>query len=80
LARAAMPFFLVHQPIILVIAYFVVRWDAGIAPKYAVLMPTAFVLSALLAWLLSSLPGVSMLLGVKRVKAPSESGPSATKS
>jgi glucan biosynthesis protein C len=66
LARAAMPFFLVHQPIILAIAYYVVGWNAGIATKYVVLMPTAFVLSAVLAWLLSVLPGVSMLFGVKR--------------
>ncbi|MEV0285954.1 MULTISPECIES: acyltransferase [unclassified Kribbella] len=65
-ARAAMPFFLVHQPIILLIAFYVVEWDAGIWSKYAVLLPTAFVLSATLAWLLSTVPGVSVLFGVKR--------------
>jgi hypothetical protein len=51
---------------ILLIAYYVVRWNAGIAPKYAVLMPSALLISALLAWLLSTLPGVSMLFGIKR--------------
>jgi surface polysaccharide O-acyltransferase-like enzyme len=66
LARAAMPYFIVHQPVILAIAYFVVTWDAGIGPKYAVLLPTAFAVSALLAWLLSSVPGVSQLFGVKK--------------
>lgn len=66
LARAAMPYFIVHQPVILALAYVVVTWDAGIGPKYAVLLPTAFALSALLAWLLSSLPVVSQLFGVKR--------------
>jgi peptidoglycan/LPS O-acetylase OafA/YrhL len=66
LARAAMPFFLIHQPVILLLAYYVVRWDAGILPKYAVLMPAAFVISAVLAWVLSTVPGVSMLFGVKR--------------
>jgi glucan biosynthesis protein C len=66
LARAAMPYFIVHQPIILAIAYVVVRWDPGIWTKYAVLMPAAFALSAVLAWLLSAVPGVSMLFGVKR--------------
>lgn len=68
LARAAMPYFIVHQPIILAIAYFVVQWDAGILTKYAVLMPAAFALSAGLALLLSALPGVSTLLGVKRAR------------
>ncbi|TDW22558.1 acyltransferase family protein [Kribbella kalugense] len=67
LARAAMPYFIVHQPIILAIAYYVVRWDTGIGAKYAVLLPTAFALSAVLAWLLSVLPGISTLFGVKRV-------------
>lgn len=69
LARAAMPFFIVHQPVILAIAYFVVRWDAGLGAKYAVLLPTAFAASAAFAWLLSSLPVVSRLFGVKRAGA-----------
>jgi glucan biosynthesis protein C len=69
LARAAMPYFLVHQPIILAIAYYVVRWDAGIGVKYAVLLPAAFAVSAVLAWLLSTVPGISMLFGVKRVES-----------
>lgn len=65
-ARAAMPFFLVHQPVILLIAYNVVDWNASILTKYAVLMPTALVLSIALALALSALPGVSTLFGVKR--------------
>jgi glucan biosynthesis protein C len=66
LAQAAMPFFLVHQPVILAIAYYVVGWDASIAAKYAALLPTAFAVSALLAWLISVIPGLSLLFGVKR--------------
>jgi peptidoglycan/LPS O-acetylase OafA/YrhL len=71
-ARAAMPFFLVHQPVILVIAYYVVDWNAGIGAKYAVLMPAALLASAGLAWLLSALPGVPILFGVKRTRVPVE--------
>lgn len=66
LAQAAMPFFLVHQPVILAIAYYVVGWDAGIAVKYAALLPAAFVVSAVVAWLISIGPGLSLLFGVKR--------------
>jgi glucan biosynthesis protein C len=65
LARAAMPFFIVHQPIILVIVYYVVEWNASILAKSVVLMPAAFITSAALAWLLSATPGVSALFGVK---------------
>ncbi|MEU4392169.1 acyltransferase [Kribbella sp. NPDC023855] len=64
-ARAAMPFFLIHQPVILLIAYYVVEWNASIATKYAVLMPTALLLTTALAFTLSALPGLSTLLGVK---------------
>jgi peptidoglycan/LPS O-acetylase OafA/YrhL len=72
LARAAMPFFLVHQPIILLIAYYVVDWNTGLWTKYVVLLPAAFVVSAALAWLLSTLPGISTLFGVKRQRMPVE--------
>jgi surface polysaccharide O-acyltransferase-like enzyme len=68
LARAAMPYFIVQQPVILAIAYFVVQWDAGIWAKYAVLLPSAFAVSAALALLVSSLPGIPILFGVKPVK------------
>jgi peptidoglycan/LPS O-acetylase OafA/YrhL len=75
LARAAMPFFLVHQPIILLIAYYVVEWNAGLGAKYAVLVLAAFLVSAGLAWLLSVLPGISVLVGVKRSQVPVEQRP-----
>ena len=32
-----MPFYLVHQPVIIVIAYFVVQWDTGIPLKILVI-------------------------------------------
>ena len=79
LARAAMPFFLVHQPIILLIAFYVVDWNAGLWSKYAVLLPAAFLVSAGLAWLLSTLPGVSVLFGVKRQSVPVEERPDRPK-
>ncbi|SRR6266545_1075755 len=62
---AAMPFFLVHQPVILAIAFFVVRWDAGIALKLPAVLASSFVASAALAVGLSRLPYVSTLFGVK---------------
>ena len=64
-AAAAMPFFLVHQPVILAIAFFVVRWEAGVLPKWAVIVLSSFVLSAALATALARLPLVSTMFGVK---------------
>lgn len=70
-SAAAMPFFLVHQPVILAIAYFVVRWDAGILPKWAAIVLSGFVVSALLAIALARLPLISTMFGVKRATRPS---------
>jgi peptidoglycan/LPS O-acetylase OafA/YrhL len=66
---AAMPFFLVHQPVILAVAYVVVQWHAGIAVKLPAVLGISLILSAALAFGLSRLPYVSTLLGVKRVPA-----------
>jgi glucan biosynthesis protein C len=40
-----LPFFVVHQPVILAIAYFVVQWEAPIAIKLLVVVLSAFVVS-----------------------------------
>ena len=66
IAQAAMPFFIVHQPVILFVAYYVVRWDAGIPGKLTFVFLLSFVVSAALAWLLSRIPVISLLFGAKR--------------
>ena len=43
--EALLPFFVVHQPVIIVIAYFVVQWDGGLVPKLLVLVLGAFAVS-----------------------------------
>ena len=63
---AAMPFFLVHQPVILAIALFVVRWSAGIAVKWGVIVLASFVATAALATALARVPVLSAMFGVKR--------------
>jgi hypothetical protein len=40
-----MPFFLVHQPVILIIAFFVVQWSVGIIPKLVVVVVSSFLIS-----------------------------------
>jgi glucans biosynthesis protein C len=55
-ADAAMPFLLVHQPVILALAFFVVGWHAGIPAKLVVLLVTSFAASACAAWVLGHTP------------------------
>ena len=64
-SAAATPFFLLHQPVILAIAFPVVRWAAGIPLKLAVVLLGSFAVSAALAVAVTRLRHVSALFGVK---------------
>ena len=44
--EAALPFFVLHQPAIVVIAFFVVQWNVGILPKLLTVVVSSFVVSA----------------------------------
>lgn len=65
---AAMPFFLVHQPVILSVAFFVVRWPAGIAVKWLAVLVSSLTVTVVLATGLCRIPYLSVLFGVKRRK------------
>jgi len=41
--EAVLPFYILHQTIILIIGFFVVQWSMGIAPKYFIIASTSFV-------------------------------------
>ncbi|WP_328472201.1 acyltransferase [Actinoplanes sp. NBC_00393] len=42
LAAAALPLYILHQPIVVAVAYLVVRWDLPIAVKYLVIVVVSF--------------------------------------
>jgi peptidoglycan/LPS O-acetylase OafA/YrhL len=41
--EAVLPFYILHQTVILIIGFFVVQWSIGIAPKYFIIALTSFV-------------------------------------
>jgi peptidoglycan/LPS O-acetylase OafA/YrhL len=43
--EGAYPFYLLHQTVILAVAYLVVRWELGVWPKYAVVVAVSFTLT-----------------------------------
>jgi peptidoglycan/LPS O-acetylase OafA/YrhL len=61
----AMPFFLIHQPVILAVAFFVVRWNSGIAVKLPAVLTISLAITVPLAIGLARIPYLSTLLGVK---------------
>ena len=46
------PFFLIHQPVIILISYFVVQWEAGISAKLVTVVIGSFLISIVLVELL----------------------------
>jgi glucan biosynthesis protein C len=66
-----LPFFVVHQPVILAIAYFVVQWEASIAFKLLVVILGAFAVSIGLTELVKRVGILRVLFGMKPLpKAP----------
>jgi len=43
--EAALPFFVLHQPVIIVIAFYVVQWEVGIPIKLPVVVASSFIVS-----------------------------------
>ncbi|MBW4517648.1 MAG: acyltransferase family protein [Timaviella obliquedivisa GSE-PSE-MK23-08B] len=44
-SKASYPFYLVHQPIIVAIGFYIVKWQTGIPQKFIIISTTALVLS-----------------------------------
>lgn len=64
--QSIMPFYLLHQPAIIVIAFYVVQWDAGLLTKMGVVVVGSFVATlALYELLVRRVAPVRTLLGVK---------------
>jgi peptidoglycan/LPS O-acetylase OafA/YrhL len=69
---ASLPFFVVHQPVILAFAYFVVQWQASIKLKLLVVILGAFAASiALTEFIIKRVGILRLLFGMKVLsKAP----------
>ncbi len=61
-----MPFYLLHQPVIIVIAYFVVQWEAGILVKLFIVVISSFLITlGLVELLIRPFKPTRMLFGMK---------------
>lgn len=69
---AILPFFVVHQPVILAIAYFVVQWEATIAIKLLVVVLGAFVVSIGLTELVIKRAGILRVIFGMKAEQPAK--------
>lgn len=61
-----MPFYLLHQPVIIVVSFFVVQWNAGILVKLPIVVVSSFVITrGLVELLIRPFRPMRMLFGMK---------------
>jgi glucan biosynthesis protein C len=73
-----LPFYILHQPIILLIGYFVVQWHATIAAKYLFITATSFAAVMLVyEFLIRRIPPVCYIFGIGRKKRPQTAQPAS---
>ena len=61
-----MPFYLIHQPVIILIAFFVVQWDAGILVKLLIVVIGSFLITiGLVELLIRPFKPMRTLFGMK---------------
>jgi len=80
--EAILPFFVIHQPVIIVIAFFIVQWNAGIWPKMLVVFVGSFLVSIGLVELLIKRVGTLRVMfcmkGISAVQGQFVSAPHRT--
>jgi surface polysaccharide O-acyltransferase-like enzyme len=64
---ALMPFYVLHQPVIVILGYFLREWDVPILLKYPVLAGSAFAIIMSIYWaVIRPFPAVAFWFGVKK--------------
>jgi peptidoglycan/LPS O-acetylase OafA/YrhL len=72
-AKIAYPFYILHQTVIVVIAYYVVQWEAGVAAKFVVVSTGALIVTTLLCELVRLTNVTRALFGMPRLRVSSAS-------
>jgi len=71
--EAVLPFYILHQTIILIIGFFVLQWSVGIAPKYFIITSTSFVvIMAIYELLVRRINVLRFLFGMRLKKKTTE--------
>ena len=69
--EAVLPFYILHQTIILIVGFYVIQWSMGIAPKYFIICTTSFVaIMAIYDLLVRRINVLRFLFGMRLKKKP----------
>jgi glucan biosynthesis protein C len=70
--EAVLPFYLLHQTVILCVGWFVIPWNMGILPKFLIIAVVSFILiMALYELLIRRINIVRFFFGMRPKKKPS---------
>jgi uncharacterized membrane protein len=69
--EGVLPFYVLHQTVIVSIGYFVVQWSAGIGPKYAIIAAASFTVTMLLYEMARRVNVLRFLLGMRLARKAS---------
>lgn len=69
-SEISLPFYIWHQTVIVVLAYFIVQWDQAIATKFVVIALVSFLVTWSLSELVAKTNPTRVLFGLKPVAAP----------
>jgi len=70
--EAVYPFYILHQTVIVVLAFYITRWDVGVWPKYLTIVPATFVITwAIYEGLVRRNPLLRPCFGLKPAARPS---------
>jgi glucan biosynthesis protein C len=68
--ESVLPFYILHQPVLLAIGYFVIQWSIPILAKYSIIVVCAFaVIVTIYELLVQRVNVIRILFGMKRVRA-----------
>lgn len=66
---AVLPVYMLHQTIIVLLGYFVIRWNTGIAPKYLFIVTATLAISLAIYEIIRRVDALRFLFGMKIKKA-----------
>jgi glucans biosynthesis protein C len=68
LSQAAFPVYVLHQSVMMVVAYFVVQWNMGVPGKYWLILFTTLIASFALYEISRYIPPLRVVLGIKKAR------------
>ena len=67
--EAVLPFYILHQTIILIIGFYIVQWDTGVAAKYMIITPASFIaIMAIYELLIRRVNALRFIFGMRLVR------------